>query len=228
MTRPLSQQAYAKIIEMVFSGVLPAGSALHEARLSDSLDMSRTPVREAIKRMEYEGLLRREGRFLRVRPPTPAEIEEIFFLREAMEAQTARAAVTLPNTLFDEMTNRLRAFLAADGASTDGTGGSGDPAGFTEDEWRIDDAFHRMLARSMNNPILLRTLDRLRLRTYMFDRTRVPERFLAGTHEHLAILDALRAGDADTAERLTVAHLRNARDAVLSCLERYALGEVPR
>ncbi len=225
MSRSLSQLAHARIIEMIFSGVLPAGSALHEARLSESLEMSRTPVREAIKRMEYEGLLRREGRFLRVRPPTRPEIEEVFFLREALEAQSARAAVALPRDLFEDMERRLLAFQAAGAGDPAGTGKAAEEG---EDEWRIDDAFHRMLARAMNNPILLRTLDRLRIRTYMFDRTLVPERFNSGIEEHLSILQALHAGDADAAEQRTVGHLRNARDAILSCLDRHALGEVPR
>jgi DNA-binding GntR family transcriptional regulator len=207
MTQSLMHQARARIIEMIFSGDLKSGDALHEAELSERLSMSRTPVREAFKRMECEGMLAREGRFLRLRMVDAAEVEEIFLLRAAIETETARAAVHLPRSVFEDMTARIRAFMA-----------SGPGEG--EDEWSIDDAFHRMMARATNNPILLHTLDGLRLRTYVFDRSRVPERFLLGCEEHLTILDALRDGDGDKAAHLMLMHLAHARDAILSCLER--------
>lgn len=211
MTQSLAQQARAKIIEMIFSGTLKPGDALHEAQLSEGLAMSRTPVREAIKRMEYEGLLARDGRFQRVRLPSPGEIVEIFLLRTAIETETARASINLPLPVFDDMERRIHDFMAA-------------APGEGEDEWNIDDAFHRMMARATNNPILLRTLDNLRLRTYVFDRSRVPERFVKGCQEHLRIIDALREADAETAARHAAAHLANARDAILACLERYPAG----
>lgn len=212
MTQSLAQQARAKIIEMIFSGALKPGEALHEARLSEGLAMSRTPVREALKRMEFEGLLAREGRFQRVRLPGADEIAEIFLLRTAIETETARAAVHLPLAVFDDIERRIRTFMTA-------------PPGEGEDEWSIDDAFHRMMARATNNPILLRTLDNLRLRTYVFDRSRVPERFLEGCREHLLILDALRGADGEGAARGAARHLANARDAILACLERYPASE---
>jgi len=212
MTQSLAHQARAGIIEMIFSGTLKPGDALHEAHLSAQLNMSRTPVREAFKRMEYEGVLAREGRFLRVRLPSPGEIFEIFLLRTEIEMETARAAVHLPLVVFDDIESRIRAFMSA---------GPGEG----EDEWVVDDAFHRMMARATNNPILLRTLDNLRLRTYVFDRLRVPERFTKGSQEHLRVLDALREADADAAARYTETHLTNARDAILACLERYPSGE---
>lgn len=66
MNQPLAKQAYGKIIEMILSGALTPGDALQEAKLGDLLDMSRTPVREAIKRIEAEGLATQEGRFLKI------------------------------------------------------------------------------------------------------------------------------------------------------------------
>jgi hypothetical protein len=79
MSQPLAQQATGKIIEMVLSGTLVPGDGLQEAKLGEMLDMSRTPVRKAIKWIEAEGLAVQDGRFLKVRTLTAAEVEEIFF-----------------------------------------------------------------------------------------------------------------------------------------------------
>jgi DNA-binding GntR family transcriptional regulator len=62
----------------------------------------------------------------------------------------------------------------------------------------------------------------LRLRTCMFDVHQVPERFLKGCEEHLAILGALRSGDADLAGQLMSAHIGVARNAILARLQKYS------
>ena len=70
MNKPLAKQAYASIIEMILAGALKPGDLLQEGKLGDELAMSRTPVREAIKRIEAEGLAVQEGRFLKVKAAT--------------------------------------------------------------------------------------------------------------------------------------------------------------
>ncbi|WP_118137804.1 GntR family transcriptional regulator [Oceanicella sp. SM1341] len=210
----LARQAHARIIEMIFSGAIAPGDALQEAKLGDLLEMSRTPVREAIKRIEAEGLAARDGRFLRVRRLSRAEVEEIFFLRGALESYSAGAATSLPGPALDAIEARIRALMDT-GPEADSPGEEEEG----EEHWRVDNAFHRLLAGATGNATLLRTVDDLRLRTCMFDHTQVPERFRRGCEEHLAILDALRAADGPAAARLMAAHVAGARDAILARID---------
>ncbi len=200
MTEPLSARAHARIIAMILSQDLPPGAALQEAKLAGSLAMSRTPVREAMKRIEAEGLARKDGRFLRVRRLTVAEVEEIFALREALEGFGARQAVDLPRDRLAAMGARIHALMQA---------------GESEEQRRVDNDFHAMIARASGNATLDRTIAELRMRTCMFDIHQVPERFLRGCTEHLTILEALIAGDGAAAEQRMIAHVRNAGAAVL-------------
>ncbi|MBM7045799.1 MULTISPECIES: GntR family transcriptional regulator [Rhizobium] len=206
MTQPLAKQAYTKIIEMILSGALMPGDALQEAKLGGALDMSRTPVREAIKRIEAEGLAMQDGRFLKVRQLSGEEVEEIFFLRQVLEAHSARVATGLAAGQLDEMASRVRR-LQLEGP------GDGD------EQRGVDDDFHRMLAAATGSRMIIATIDDLRRRTCMFDHTQVPDRFLKGCAEHLEIIAALRAGDGETAGRLMAMHVANARDAILARLK---------
>ena len=204
MNRPLARQARDRIVEMILSGELSVGDTLSEERLGKILDMSRTPVREAMKHLEAAGLAARQGRFLKVRSIGADEVREIFFMRETLESHSARQAVTLPQSVLNTMRSRVEAVMQA---------GPGD------EQWRVDDDFHHMIATASGNPLLASTVEALRLRTCMFDYGRVPERFLAGCREHLAILASLSERNADEAARLMSAHIRQARDAILLHLE---------
>ncbi|CAN7682849.1 GntR family transcriptional regulator [Pararhizobium sp. LjRoot238] len=206
MNQPLAYQARDRIVEMILSGELGPGDTLSEGRLGLLLDMSRTPVREAMKRIEAEGLAAREGRFLKVRRLTCDEVCEIFLLRETLETHGARAAVGLSPAVLEAMRARIEALMLV---------------GPGEEHWRIDDDFHHMIAAASGNPVLVSTVEALRLRTCMFDYGRVPDRFLKGCREHLGILDALRRGGGEEAAQLMGAHILRARNAILAHLEHY-------
>lgn len=205
MNASLSVRAHARIIQMILSQELPPGAALQEEKLARWLDMSRTPVREAMKRVEAEGLAVRQGRFLRVRQLIRDEVLEIFAMREELEGFAARQAVSLPAATLEAMETRVRALMASG-------------AGEGESQREIDDDFHGMIAAAAQNRTLQRMVAELRLRTCMFDVHQVPERFLQGCDEHLLILAALKAGDADEAGRRMVGHVRNARDSIVGRL----------
>lgn len=201
-TQNLARAAHQRIIGMIFAGQLKSGDALQEAALGQVLGMSRTPVREAIKRIESEGLAVTEGRFTRVRRLPVSEVEEIFFLRLELEPFAARSAVRLPPSQVDAMEARVRALMAA-GPEIDDV------------QWQTDNDFHNMLAQQAGNKTLAATIEALHRRTCVFDHTQVPDRFLIGCEEHLVILDAVRAGDADAVVMALTRHLEHARDAVL-------------
>jgi DNA-binding GntR family transcriptional regulator len=200
-TQNLAREAHQRIIGMIFEGVLRSGDALQEAALGEVLGMSRTPVREAIKRIESQGLAASEGRFTRVRSLTTPEVEEIFFLRLELECFAARSAVRLPPAQVDIMEVRIRALMAAG-------------PGIDNMQWQTDNDFHNMLVQEAGNRTIASTIEALRRRTCVFDHTQVPDRFLNSCSEHLAILDAVRSGDADAVEAALRNHINNARDAV--------------
>ncbi|CVI56272.1 hypothetical protein L905_05685 [Agrobacterium sp. TS43] len=207
MNQPLAKQAYGKIIEMILSGALTPGDALQEAKLGDLLDMSRTPVREAIKRIEAEGLATQEGRFLKIRRLKAEEVEEIFFLRQVLETHCARqAAMARPE--LGELEARIR-HLQQHGPGED------------DEQRRVDDAFHRTLALSTGSEMMVSTIEDLRRRTCMFDHAQVPDRFLKSCDEHLEMIAALRAGDGERAGSLMARHIVHARDAILEKLEQF-------
>ena len=202
----LADQAYQQIIGMIFNGRLQPGDALQEAKLAAEFGMSRTPVSEAIKRIEGEGLAEQQGRLVRVRLPSIDEIREVFFLRLHLEAPGARAAVSLPPQRVEQMAQRISALMAAG------------PANAKEEHWRVDDDFHTMLAEATGNQTVVRLIADMRRRTCMFDSEQVPHRFLRGCEEHLATLAAVQAGDADAAEAAMIRHIEAARDAILARL----------
>jgi DNA-binding GntR family transcriptional regulator len=205
MNKPLAKQAYTKIIEMILAGTLTPGDLLQEGKLGEELAMSRTPVREAIKRIEAEGLAIQEGRFLKVRTLTIAEVEEIFYLRRVLERQCARNSVTISPDILGVLEQRVLTL------QREGPG--------EEDEQRqVDDDFHYALARAAGSQMMVRTIADLRRRTCMFDHSQVPERFLKSCQEHLEIIESLRAKDGERAAMLMDAHIGHARDAILGRL----------
>ncbi|MGN0934710.1 GntR family transcriptional regulator [Falsigemmobacter intermedius] len=204
--QPLAALAHQRILAMIIDGRLKSGSLLQEAALGEAFGMSRTPVREAIKRLEGDGLAVADGRFIRVRSLTPEDIEEIFFLRLQLEPLAARAAVRLPPAQIEAMEARVRQLMASE------------PSGLNDLQRATDHDFHQFLAQAYGNAAISRSISELQRRTCVFDYSQVPDRLMRGCHEHLEILDLLRAGDADAVEAALRSHLINARDAVLQRL----------
>lgn len=209
MSKPLAKQAYGRIIEMILAGDLKPGDLLQEGKLGEELSMSRTPVREALKRIEAEGLALQEGRFLKVRTLAPEEVEEIFLMRGVLERHCARNAVSIAPSILDRLEASVRQ-LREDGP------------GDEEQQRQVDDAFHHELARVAGNQTMIRTIGDLRRRTCMFDHTQVPERFLASCDEHLEIIAALREKDGERAGLVMERHIAHARDAILRRLAQTA------
>ncbi|MDX2485476.1 MAG: GntR family transcriptional regulator [Pseudodonghicola sp.] len=212
--RTLVQQAHRRILHMILEGDLKPGEILQEAALGERLQMSRTPVREALKRILSQGLAEVQGRFTRVRRINAAEVEEIFFLRLALEPNCAREAIQIDPDLLDAMEVRTIALMRQ---------GPGD-----EDvEWHTDNEFHQMIALAAGNRATARLIANLHRRTAIFDHTLVPARFLKGWADHLDIIDALRHKDGLRAEKALRAHLEGARDAIFRRLEQTGTRQEP-
>ncbi|TDD85917.1 GntR family transcriptional regulator [Actinomadura rubrisoli] len=180
-------------------GSLPRheGTFLTEAEVCEATGTSRTPVREALLRLETEGFLKimpKKGAF--VPPVSDAEIEAVMQARELVEDWCVRRAAPLAEGLAPELDELVR----------EQGGLLEDPVAFIE----CDRAFHRAIVRTAGNAVLAEFYETLRDRQVRMglraiaaeeDRARV---VLA---EHTAIVDALRSGDPLRSARALAAHL---------------------
>ena len=168
------------------------------------LEISRTPTREALYRLESEGLVtRRPGRMLIVREISVRDIVEILHVRRVLETESVKLALgRLPAHEIDALEGDIQALLASDDPAAGG-------------DWEVDNRFHGTIGRYSGNSVLAKTIQDLRLKTHMFDRERVPERFEAGHREHLAILAALRDKDLDAARNSIQMHIDNVKASII-------------
>lgn len=196
----LWQRVYTHLRGEILSGALLPGSELHEVALSETLGVSRGPIREAIGRLAAEGLVTvRPRRGAVVRALSTEEFLEAYQVREALEVMAVRLAVPrlteadveALETLVDEMTTCAE---------------RGDTQGFFE----ANSGFHRAFFDISGNRMLVdlyrglcSQIDRYRLRSLEL-RGNV-ERSIA---EHKAILRAARAGDVERAVHLVSEHIR--------------------
>ena len=202
---PLRDRIHDKLRAAIISGELSPGTPVIEAELATKLGASRTPVREALRRLEAAGLL--EPRGLRgsvVRELKSDEVQCVFEIREALESLAARRAA---RTIRDADVRRLEQLVDGMRAGVD------DPA----EIGRCDTAFHDTILAVANGDRLKRMLTDLReeLIAYRFLALSDPDRRRATIAEHDEIVAALRAHDEEAAAARTAAHIANARAAVL-------------
>ncbi|WP_411103570.1 GntR family transcriptional regulator [Streptomyces sp. cmx-4-9] len=198
-TGTAADRVYQHVKQGVLDRRYEGGTLLTEGELADAVGVSRTPVREALLRLETEGLLKlypKKGAL--VQPVSVQEVADVIETRLLVEEFTVRRAVPAPPGLLD----RLAALLAEQRRHA----AAGDLAAMMT----ADRAFHAEIVRSAGNQILCRLYDQLRDRqlrmgvALLHSRPDRVERTLA---EHAGILDALRAGDEAAAAAAVRGHI---------------------
>jgi DNA-binding GntR family transcriptional regulator len=216
MTRPIPHRAlYEEVAErlrqLIYSGELAPGTWIDERALVERFGTSRTPLREALKVLHAEGLVRltpRRGSFV-PGELTPQDLDEIFPLMALLEGLCAREAVgkAAPDDVrrLDALHERLERCAAA---------------GDLDRYYELNYAFHEAVQDLAANPWLSRMVSELRrfLRLLRGRQLRVPGRLRASLAEHRRFMRALRRGDAEEAERVMRAHL-TAQRAALAVLD---------
>jgi DNA-binding GntR family transcriptional regulator len=175
---------------------------LVEATLATHYGTSRTPVREALRRLEQDGLVERSTRSLRVRARSPEEILEIYDARIALEGLAARAAAQQRGPLdVARMRRAAAAFRAADPA---------DPRALAATNRR----FHEAAWNAGHSSTLIDLLARLQghLRRYPESTLSVPGRREQSLAEHGELIALIEARDGEAARRLAETHMAEARD----------------
>jgi DNA-binding GntR family transcriptional regulator len=198
-----SDHAYRLIRAQILSGERAGGAWLREGDLAESIGVSRTPVREALRRLTAEGLVHYErNRGVQVAAWTPADLDEIFSLRSVLEPWACRLAASASSVDLDELSRLAHDMDAA------ARGRSADVDRITE----LNNHFHRLILDGSGNR---------RLGTVVSSVVQVPlvwqtfshysdtdlRRSLAHHHELVA---ALAAGDPDWAESVMRSHVRAA------------------
>lgn len=206
--KSLGQTAYDALLDSLIRRDIPVGSVLQERRLAEMLSMSRTPVRDALNRLENEGFIARMGGgVLMVKAFSTRELIETLHVRKILEMEGVRLAVgRIPLAELDQVEADIRALLATPGATA-------------VDDWAVDSRFHNLIAESSGNAVLARHIHNLRLKTHMFNMNRLPERFEIGHREHIQIIDALRRGDRDAARDGIQAHIENVEASIIERLK---------
>lgn len=212
--------AYEQIREAIVEGRYAPGQRLVEQRLASDLVLSRTPVREALLRLEAEGLVVSEKhRGAIVRPVTAQEIEDLYALRTRLESLAAECAARRRTAVdIAELDEAVRAFDEAIAAAV--KAGSTTDLGGTRELTRANGRFHdgvlkaarsdrltRVLAGSVDVPLVFQSLRR-------FDRPQLERSALF----HALIRDAIVAREPDRAGRLMTEHVLQGRDALLAGL----------
>jgi DNA-binding GntR family transcriptional regulator len=206
--QPLSQQAYQAVLAMLVGGSLQPNELVTERQIAEQLGMSRTPLREAVRRLEGERLLERQrSGALVVRPLPVDEYMQILAVRRLLEGESVRlAAARAPRAELEALRTRIRKVARL-------------PASEPTPEFAASDHdLHLLIAQASGNPVLQQMIEDLRRRTGMFRFGRLPGRRADVCAEHLAIIDALLAGDAKAAQTAMQAHIDQVRGVMLERL----------
>ena len=207
--RGLVEQIREQIMDRILTGDLQPNQTLLERPLSVALGVSRTPLREALRQLEGERFVgRRDDGILFVQGITVQDFLEVLRIRSLLEADAARAACG--QVSIDELILlRKRLVSNRDAEVPD-----------LEEHKHIDDALHGLIAKAGGGRLMSAMIADLKLRTRMFSMDRIPSRFKPVCEEHLALIDALFAGNPDAAVAASQAHLASIRESIIQWLQK--------
>ncbi|SFQ34591.1 DNA-binding transcriptional regulator, GntR family [Variovorax sp. 770b2] len=203
----LSERAHRALMGMILSGELAPTEVITERQIAIQLGVSRTPLREAIRRLEGARLLERQrSGVLVVRALPIEEYISILDVRRLLESEAARlAAGQIPLEELERLRGRANAVLAL-------------PEDAVIPAAAEDEDLHLMIAASAGNPVLEEMILAMRTRTSMFRFGRFPARRRDVMREHLAIVDALASGNGALAQQAMEQHLDQVRATIIARL----------
>ena len=215
-SRSLVAEAYQTLKEQILDNRLGPGEQYLEGDLSERLGMSRTPVREALIRLQAEGLVEVSPRHgMRVLPVSPADMEQIYQILTALESAAAeRAALRKPSA--DDLAPIFATCEAMEAALEKDD----------LDAWaRADEAFHKALLNLAGNPRLAALCfnfwdqtHRVRMMTL-----RLRPKPVSSTRDHRALLNAIKRGDGERARNLHRARRKAGGEMLVELLKRLNL-----
>jgi DNA-binding GntR family transcriptional regulator len=209
--KSLGQHVFENLKQAIIRGEVAPGDRLVESRLADALDISRTPVREAIHKLEREGLLRRlpKGGFA-VMNLSREDIEETFGIRCVLESYAARLAAENYSaeelSPLEEKIREFQKFL---------------DQGQLDELPRVNTEFHSLFYALSRSPKLIKMINDLRDQIFRFRRILLKKDKWAeaSNEDHRKMLEAIRDRDVNRVERVVKQHIARGRRIVLNALE---------
>lgn len=205
-----AERVYRRLRAAIISGEYPPGDKLAETALSERLDTSRTPVREALRRLAREGLVEvAPNRGARVVRWTPDDLAEIFRLRALLEGHAASRAATLRT---DDELRQLDDTIAA----MDALGDRRDDEAMAE-RTRLNNELHAAVVSAARSPRLAVLLEQLVSATLVFRTFErySPEALERSRRQHHDLVLAMHAGNPELAAATMTAHLLGAHEELV-------------
>ena len=200
-TISLADQVFEHLERDILSGVFKRGDIITESRLSSELGVSRTPIREALRRLEQEHLIEETGKGAMVIGISEDDLEDIFLVRSKLEGLVCRF-VAEKHT--ESQLNELRETVELQEYYVS----KNDPDRIKQ----MDNQFHELIYKISGKTIFLEILAPLHNKIQKYRKAAVtnPSRALESVAEHRAILDAIAASDGEKALELSIRHIENA------------------
>ncbi len=197
--QPIQKDAYSLILEAIDTHVYKPGDRLVESELADRFGVSRTPIREALQRLETQSLLSRDGRSLIVASLDHNQMAELYVVRGELEGLAARLAAKHATP---EEVRVLRDMVDADRALI------GNPDAMS----RANRRFHKQIHLASHNRYLVQQLDLVHRSMALLATTSLAAegRTTGALEEHAAIVAAIEAGDGEAADRALREHISRA------------------
>lgn len=202
----LADQVFERLENDIILGVYPRGEILTELKLVDQLGVSRTPIREALRRLEQEHLIEDTGKGSFVLGITEEDLEDIMNIRHHIEALAAYyATINMTPEGLKELSHIM------------------DLQDFYYGKWDVehlrhaDDAFHDAICAMSKRNVIMDTLIPLHRKTRRYRKIAMENKWRTENTlaEHHGIFDAIKAGDAELARERTARHIENAKKHML-------------
>lgn len=203
-----AQRVYERLKEDIRTGVLRRGERIREEQVARALGVSRTPVREALARLEARGLIEITVGGLVVATISRTQTLELYAMREVLEGSAARFAAQHAAASEIAMLRKLSDSFA-------------DAFGDAPRLAALNRSFHATILDAAHNRYLVRMLEELSDSLALLPGTtfELPERGPLAVKEHEAIVEAITARDPDAAEKAARLHIENAQEARLALMQ---------
>ncbi len=205
--RPLREMVYEELKMQILTGAIVPGTRMMEVELAKEIGVSRTPIREAIRKLEKEGLVTIEPR--RGAYASQISTEDMVEILEVRQNMEGLAAFFAASRMQPEQLAELKEVSEHYNAAVH--------AGDMEEMIKHDTRFHRIIVESCNNKILVQMIEQLqelvlRFRYIYYDNFRRAENM---PEEHLEIMNAIETGDAEAARKAADVHIDRLKELVM-------------
>ncbi len=209
--QPLREVVCEALRDAIRDGILKPGERLMEIQLAEELGVSRTPVREAVRKLELEGyviMMPRRGTY--VADLSIRDINEVFEIRTSLESLASGLAA---ERITEEELERLQRLLVSIGAHI--------TSGDMEQIVATDTEFHELLYQASRNQRLVGIISNLREQLTRFRTTSMsfPGRLTATLEEHREIVEAIAQGDVRAARKAAERHMERSEQTLLASME---------